>query len=281
MRRGAPIAPLYCIHPGGGSIIRYRPLVDALSGARPVYGVQSRGLLDPTFVDRSIDEMATHYVDTIRQRQPEGPYFLIGWCLGGVIAMAMAALLEAQGEEIAFLGLVDSSTAVVSFPGEASILDYLEQLAAIEGVKLGAALTPDERTLLAQASEQRSARERLTYAAEWGREKGYWSDVSTELFERLFSDSENSLRMLQDLRLKRISSSIHVWWAEATLRALGGPPVDWAELTQGDAAIRLVPATHEDILTQAELHSEVDRAVDIAERALRLERSSTAENAYS
>ncbi|WP_370631464.1 thioesterase domain-containing protein [Methylosinus sp. Sm6] len=264
MRRGTTIPPLYCIHPGGGSVIRYQPLVDALTVERPVYGVQSRSLLDPTFVDRSIDEMAAHYVASIRRQQSDGPYFLTGWCFGGAIAMAMAALLEEQGEEVAFLGLIDSSTVVVPFHRDASALDYFQQLAAMEGLQLGDRPNEADKTYLVQASAPLSDRERLLLAAEWGREQGYWSNMSTELFERLFADGENSARMLSELQLTRIRAPIHVWWAKATLDAIGGPPVDWSAFTLGGATTRVLAGTHEDILATADLHAEVDRALWIA-----------------
>ena len=50
-------------------------------------------LLDPTFNDTSLHEMASDYLAQIRQKQPHGPYHLLGWSLGGTLAMLIAAQL--------------------------------------------------------------------------------------------------------------------------------------------------------------------------------------------
>jgi thioesterase domain-containing protein len=52
--------------------------------------------------------MATHYVKEIRSLQPKGPYFLGGYCFGGVLAFEMAQQLHAQGERVALLALFDA-----------------------------------------------------------------------------------------------------------------------------------------------------------------------------
>ena len=57
---------------------------------------------------RSIDEMAADYVSLIRKIQPAGPYNLLGWSFGGLVAHAIATQLQAMGEEVALLALLDS-----------------------------------------------------------------------------------------------------------------------------------------------------------------------------
>ena len=44
----------------------------------------------------------------LRAVQPDGPYALLGWSLGGVIAHEMAAMLESTGASVAVLLLLDS-----------------------------------------------------------------------------------------------------------------------------------------------------------------------------
>jgi pimeloyl-ACP methyl ester carboxylesterase len=65
-------------------------------------------LSDPGHRDASLAQMAADYVQIIRRAQPEGPYHLSGWSLGGTLAAMMTALLEAEGQEVTFLGLIDS-----------------------------------------------------------------------------------------------------------------------------------------------------------------------------
>jgi thioesterase domain-containing protein len=65
-------------------------------------------LTDPAHCDTSLEQMARDYRHLIRQVQPQGPYHLLGWSLGGPLAVLVASLLEAEGQTVAFLGLVDS-----------------------------------------------------------------------------------------------------------------------------------------------------------------------------
>ena len=100
--------PLFCIHPAGGNVLCYQDLAYYLSSEQPFYGLQSVGLNLQNQPHISIEQMATHYIKELQTVQPNGPYFLSGWCLGGLVAFEMAQQLCHQGEEIALLALLDS-----------------------------------------------------------------------------------------------------------------------------------------------------------------------------
>ena len=104
----ANVAPLFCLHAGFGTVFDYEPLARRLDGRCSVYGLQSRMLLEQAWVDDSLQAMAIDYAQYIRQKQPQGPYRLLGWSLGGALAMLVAQELESQGQQVLFLGLVDS-----------------------------------------------------------------------------------------------------------------------------------------------------------------------------
>ncbi|WP_338744881.1 amino acid adenylation domain-containing protein [Pseudomonas putida] len=106
--RVAGVAPLFCLHAGFGTVFDYEPLARRLEGRCAVYGIQCRMLLDHTWVDDSIQAMAIDYAQYIRQKQPEGPYQLVGWSLGGSLAVLVANELESQGQKVSMLSLVDS-----------------------------------------------------------------------------------------------------------------------------------------------------------------------------
>jgi amino acid adenylation domain-containing protein/non-ribosomal peptide synthase protein (TIGR01720 family) len=99
--------PVFCIHPVTGRTVGYQKLAHALTGKRTVYGVQSQSFVYPNRFDVSFSAMADTYCATIREIQPSGPYTLIGWSLGGALCQEVAARLEAAGESVAFLGLLD------------------------------------------------------------------------------------------------------------------------------------------------------------------------------
>ena len=68
-----------------------------LEAQRPIYGLQAPGVAHDVPYAATIDEMAEDYVNAIRQIQPQGPYHLLGWSFGGVVAYAMACLSAADG----------------------------------------------------------------------------------------------------------------------------------------------------------------------------------------
>ncbi|MEV7553679.1 amino acid adenylation domain-containing protein [Amycolatopsis sp. NPDC089917] len=108
LRTGGNRPPLFCVHASGGLSWNYAPLLRSLPQNQPVYGLQARGLARTEPLPENVEEMAADYVDQIRTVQPSGPYHLLGWSLGGRISQAMATLLEAQGEEVGLVALLDA-----------------------------------------------------------------------------------------------------------------------------------------------------------------------------
>ncbi|MFF9090314.1 amino acid adenylation domain-containing protein, partial [Streptomyces sp. NPDC014991] len=100
--------PLFCVHPAGGLSWCYTGLLRHLGPDRPVYGLQSRGLAHPEAYPETMEELVADYVEQIRSVQPTGPYHLLGWSFGGLAAHAVAVRLRAQGDDVAFLALLDS-----------------------------------------------------------------------------------------------------------------------------------------------------------------------------
>nr|WP_175653859.1 non-ribosomal peptide synthetase [Pseudomonas sp. Marseille-P9899] len=105
---GSDKAPLFCLPPGGGGTYAYYPLAGHLSGKRSVLGVVNKSHVVPGWFETSWDGMVAYYVEQIRQARPRGPYHLLGWSLGGALAMDVAHALESAGEQVGFLGLIDS-----------------------------------------------------------------------------------------------------------------------------------------------------------------------------
>nr|WP_280498748.1 non-ribosomal peptide synthetase [Nocardia cyriacigeorgica] len=101
--------PLFCVHPVGGVAWSFAGLAAHIEPDRPLYGLQSPVLNSAEPQAGSIEEWAQRYVREIRAVQPEGPYHLLGWSLGGVLAHAIAVLLQDQGQHVATLAMMDSS----------------------------------------------------------------------------------------------------------------------------------------------------------------------------
>jgi len=104
IRREGYAAPLYFV----GSTSQARALAPFIDESRPIYGLNIFGLYDGGETRQiSLVEIARTYVEEIRRVQPEGPYFLTGYCAEAALALEMAVQLRAQGQTIAFLGFID------------------------------------------------------------------------------------------------------------------------------------------------------------------------------
>ncbi|MFF0818492.1 thioesterase domain-containing protein, partial [Rhodococcus sp. NPDC003318] len=97
--------PLFAVHPVIGLSWAYTALTGVVDA--PIYGLQSPAASGEA-LPGSIDALAARYVAEIRTVQPHGPYRLVGWSLGGVIAHAMAVQLQAAGEQVEQLVMLDS-----------------------------------------------------------------------------------------------------------------------------------------------------------------------------
>ena len=105
---GGSRPPLFCVHAHDGGVLFWRDLANHLGSDQPFYALQPCGLDGRQPLHTRIEEMAAHYIQEIRTLQPEGPYYISGHCIGGLIAFEMAQQLHLQGERVALLALVDS-----------------------------------------------------------------------------------------------------------------------------------------------------------------------------
>ncbi len=100
--------PVFVFHPAGGSTVVYEPLLGRLPPDVPMYGFER--------VEGSIEERAAQYVPKLRELQGDGPFILVGWSLGGVLAYACAIGLKQQGCDVPFVGLIDAVRAGEEIP---------------------------------------------------------------------------------------------------------------------------------------------------------------------
>lgn len=114
---------LFCVHPGFGLVNAYAPLANALHGAVRVIGVQSPRYTDAQWQPTDFAGWIADYVTRIRAAQPHGPYRLLGWSLGGLLAAHIAQALERAGETVAWLGVLDSDPAPTPVDPQAPVLD--------------------------------------------------------------------------------------------------------------------------------------------------------------
>jgi amino acid adenylation domain-containing protein len=100
--------PLFCVHPAGGLSWCYMPLARHVPEDFRIYGLQARGLDGASEPPGSVREMAADYIGQIRSVQPAGPYYLLGWSFGGIPVHEIAVQLQAAGEEVGALIIMDA-----------------------------------------------------------------------------------------------------------------------------------------------------------------------------
>ncbi|MBD2812214.1 amino acid adenylation domain-containing protein [Xenorhabdus sp. Vera] len=102
------LLPLFLVHETSGDPLVYSPLAALLPPELPIYALQALGIHTLEHPPASIEDLAACHIQAIRRIQPQGPYRLVGWSIGGLIAYEMAQQFMNDGETVEFLGMIDS-----------------------------------------------------------------------------------------------------------------------------------------------------------------------------
>jgi thioesterase domain-containing protein len=160
---GGSRLPLFCVHAAIGSATCFIDLAHQLGTDQPFYGLQSQGIAEGSPPLKTVEEMAASYLRAIRTIQPRGPYLVGGWSMGGIIALEMSQQLQADGDSVALLALLD--TYISKSQASAEAVTELITFGLHLGLPVGAeglgrahleALAPHERfcSILQTAREQ-------------------------------------------------------------------------------------------------------------------------------
>ncbi|WP_176711164.1 amino acid adenylation domain-containing protein [Streptomyces sp. Ncost-T6T-1] len=137
LNAGSNLSPLFCVHPGAGIGWVYSALLDHLDDSQPVYALQARSVQYPGTVPASVEEMAKDYVGQVRAVNPDGPYRLLGWSFGAIVAHAMAAQLQSEGAEVELLVMLDGYPSDATSEHEPTQAAALRELLASLGHDFG------------------------------------------------------------------------------------------------------------------------------------------------
>lgn len=106
--------PLFIVHGVGGNVVGFYSLAKRLDADRPIYGIQAQALIPNRDAVLRIQEMAAQYIEDMRAVSPEGPYNLLGFSYGGLVAYEIAQQLHATGYPVGFLGMMDTRQPLLS-----------------------------------------------------------------------------------------------------------------------------------------------------------------------
>ncbi|UJW29759.1 amino acid adenylation domain-containing protein [Saccharothrix sp. AJ9571] len=191
--RTTPGAPkLFLVHPLGGTVLCYHALAGQLAPEWSLYGLQSpsvsgNGPAGPF----SVPELAARYVSDLRAEQPEGPYHLGGWSLGGAIAYEMARQLTAAGHRVAEVVIMDVEPPDPDQPVRTTEAEIV--LALLDARDLAVTDLPEPGT--------GTVAERMRAYADWAGERGLVKPgPDTDRLVRLFVAAHHNLTAWQSYR---------------------------------------------------------------------------------
>ncbi|ASW55625.1 thioesterase domain-containing protein [Plantactinospora sp. KBS50] len=177
--------PAFALHPVSGSVHEYAALARELDGTVALSGIEAAGLRPGTTPCADLAALAARYAELIRAADP-GPYRLVGWSMGGVLAYETALRLVAGGGQVALIVLVDAPYLTV--PRYADSAAGLAALFVADALR-GVGLEPDAAADLPVAAQldRLAARlapepdDRAMLAAELGRRHEVFAAHTTAL----------------------------------------------------------------------------------------------------
>lgn len=251
--------PLYCFDPTGRHIGAYDALARSLDGQRPVYGLELGHLLHQNWNEISITSIAEGHADLIREHQREGPYYLLGWSLGGVIALAVARVLEQKNQPVAFLGILDTQARMSVYDHEdVDVLDELAEFLNRDRRKEFFALPSSERDALRKRLMGLSIEERIEHAVRWAVENGFLPmDSPMETLKLRYALLKDAALVLHRYKGQPLTVPIQVWWTTMTVGSEGQPPLDWTHYTTGTVRVDLVQGDHLSVVENADVLQQI------------------------
>lgn len=128
--------PLMLVHHGAGGVFGYARIGQYLHPQQRLYGVQEPGWRKSEARPESIEQMARLYLAEVRTLQPHGPYALGGFCFGAIVAYEMAQQLQAEGEQVRLLALIDAfSPLMPELSDEKPVARHVGRLRELNGAQ--------------------------------------------------------------------------------------------------------------------------------------------------
>ena len=215
--REKSLGPLICIHPASGFSWQYAPIARRISesfagGVLALQSPDDQGTL-ATCVD--LRQVVDRYARLLRESDINGPYRLLGYSLGGIIAIELAALLDGRGEKVEFCGLLDT------YPSE--LQDWETNL------------TPEEVELEHQELSR------------------YLQD--SEISERIMANYDEAFRLMSQAKSSPYQGEVDLFVAKLTVPAEFDIENAWPSVGVSNVKIHQMPCSHVDILDQSQKQS--------------------------
>ncbi len=210
---------LFCLHPASGFSWQFSVLPRYIDQHWSLVGIQSPRPDGPLALGEDMDQVCDAHLATVLQVQPHGPYHFIGYSLGGTLAQGIAARLQARGEQVAFLGLLDT------YPPETQNWDVMLDDNVLKEVQR-------EREQFMAVSEEALG---ATQGA---------------MFDHIEANYADSVRLLSHTHTARFQGRATLFVAKRTLQAGMNVQQTWAEYVEA-LQVHELDCAHVDIVSPA------------------------------
>jgi thioesterase domain-containing protein len=245
LRRVGSRKSLFFVHGVDGGVQHFAPLADHLVLDRAIYGIRSQVSVPGTRALTRIEYQAVFYTAEIRRVQPQGPYHLVGFSFGGLVALEIAQQLQADGQECGLLGAVDNLRM-----GSASKLHASEEAAKITGA-MAASRDPLTRHL---SKVFRPGG--IAYA--WGKLQARILRIIYTVLDRIGQPIPAIIKRSEDVNWfaavryipRAYSGRVTLFQSSASIQDGRAANDMWEAVARGGIEVRQLPGSHESLLVE-------------------------------
>jgi thioesterase domain-containing protein len=205
---------------------------------------------------RRIEEMAEHYIKEVRRVQPEGPYLVGGWSMGGLVAFEMAQQLQMQNQKVALLALIDSIA-----PHSTVNVSQVDELALLESFAQDIGLTINGLTFSPEELRRLKPDEQLDQLLQQLKIEGLLPpDLELSQLRHFFNIFKTNVRAMLTYVPRPVASRIALFVAEEPLTNRAYDPVsEWGRLATAGMDVHSVPGNHFTIIREPQVKTLAER----------------------
>ncbi|MGG0383766.1 AMP-binding protein, partial [Priestia filamentosa] len=222
--------PFFCVHPFMGNVFCYIQLARLLKNHCSFYGLQNPLVEKRQMDGLTLSEVVQLYIEEVKRVQPEGPYRLGGWSLGGAIAYKIATVLRNQGEEVELLVLMDTKVpSEQDYKTKEDVISYItKHFIHFDQVEQGEELVHQQDILV----------DRLIG------EGVLPPDADFTSLKQIANAHRKCLNLMAEDVLTPYSGEVIYFSAEEGIELFS----DWQPLLRGKVNKYLIPGSHEEIV---------------------------------
>jgi len=241
--------PIFWVHSlggdGGGGFFYYRRLAELLGEDQPSYGIRS-----PQEPFDKIESMAAYYIHALKEVQPQGPYQLGGFCFGGVVAFEIARQMEAGGDKVSMLAVLESAPPNLEKASEMSAEAARFSIENVyENLRDFVSHKPSEQVEMVRR-KARKVKEKLIKRNGDRQAPAALNDLidMTKYPKDYVRYAETHWKALESYKPGQYGGAVHLFRARKQPLRSFDPSLGWSFLAPGRVKITVIPGTHESIV---------------------------------